>query len=154
PVDLAALCRDILAENKPAAMQDGINIVQEGLDAVQATVHADRAKLKVVLQTLIDNALTYTKAGGTVRISLTASGHMASVAVTDTGIGMTAEESRLIFSRFYRTDSARKSDTEGMGIGLFIINKIIERHGGHLRVHSDGPGKGSTFTLSLPLRSK
>ncbi len=114
-----------------------------------AHVLCDVAKIRFVVQTLIDNALIYTPDKGRVSVSLEAAGDEVHLSVTDTGIGMERDELARVFGKFYRTTSAQEADTEGMGIALFISREIIARHGGKIRVESAGLGKGSTFVCSL-----
>jgi signal transduction histidine kinase len=71
--------------------------------------------------------------------------------VADTGIGIEKEELPRVFSSFYRTKKAQLADTEGFGIGLSLARSIINRHGGKIEVSSEGEGKGSTFTIVLPI---
>jgi signal transduction histidine kinase len=71
--------------------------------------------------------------------------------IRDTGIGIDKKELSFIFTKFYRTDSSRRADTEGMGIGLFLTKTIIEKHGGRIWVDSEGLLKGSSFFVKLPI---
>jgi signal transduction histidine kinase len=71
--------------------------------------------------------------------------------VSDTGIGINHEDQQRIFSSFFRTDAAKTTDTEGVGIGLSVAKSIVEKHGGAIGVSSDGEGKGSTFWFTLPV---
>ncbi|MEK7646452.1 MAG: ATP-binding protein [Patescibacteria group bacterium] len=111
----------------------------------------DEHRIRFVIQTLVENAINYTASGGTVRISLKKeAGHIV-CSVTDSGIGIPAEEVPLLFSKFYRGTKAKVTDTEGMGIGLFMSKEIIEHHKGKIWVESAGLGTGSTFSFSLPI---
>lgn len=113
--------------------------------------NCDAARIKFVIQTFIENAVSYTPTGGVVNISLYEKGTRVFLTVKDSGIGITKNELPLIFSKFYRGNTARTTDTEGMGIGLFISKEIITRHKGKTWVESDGLSKGSTFGFSLPI---
>jgi signal transduction histidine kinase len=114
---------------------------------------ADSVRLGQVLTNLLDNALRHTPAGGSVVVSARATDHDVIVAVSDTGDGIPAEHLNRLFDRFYRVDAARDRGHGGAGIGLAIAKALTEGHGGSIRADSDGPGAGSTFTLSLPRRS-
>ncbi len=107
-------------------------------------------KLEQVLGNLVDNAIKYTPEGGTITLSLFRDGDWARLEVTDTGIGVSAEDLPHIFDRFYRTDKARSRASGGTGLGLAIVKGIAEHHGGRVTVVSE-PGKGSTFTIWLKL---
>jgi signal transduction histidine kinase len=101
---------------------------------------------------LLDNAIRYTPTPGTVSVSLRREGQMAVVAITDTGVGIPAEDIPFIFERFYRVDKSRSRAEGGSGLGLAICRHIAEAHGGKIEVESQ-VGVGSTFSVWLPLQS-
>lgn len=101
------------------------------------------------LYNIIDNAIKYTPSGGNVSISTTAYQLFCRIDITDTGIGMTEEETVKIFSRFYRGHLV--SDEEGVGIGLYLAREIVASQGGYIKVQSK-PQKGSTFSMFLPMK--
>jgi len=109
----------------------------------------DPARIKFVIEMLIENAVTYTPEGGSVTVATRREGSNVIFIVQDTGIGLTGEDISLIFSRFYRTADAKLADTEGMGIGLFLSREILTKHGGKIWVHSDGPKLGTTVGFSI-----
>jgi signal transduction histidine kinase len=117
-----------------------------------ATVEGDRERLEQLLLNLVENALRYTPAGGSVAIALRREGKVAELTVADTGIGIPAEHLPHIFERFYRVDRARSRREGGTGLGLAIAKQIAVAHGGQIRVRSE-PGAGSTFTVVLPVSS-
>jgi signal transduction histidine kinase len=121
------------------------------LTLVAGTVHlmADEDKLSQVFINLISNALKYTEVGGKVNISTAIIGSNLEVTVSDTGIGIAAEDLPFIFERFYRTDKSRSRETGGSGIGLTIAKSIVEAQGGKITVYST-PGEGSRFIVTLP----
>ena len=108
----------------------------------------DQERIRQVLAILLDNALCYTSPGGRVCLGLSFEQNSFSFSVADNGPGIPAEEKKLIFERFYRSDPSR-SDREHFGLGLCIASEIIKAHQGRLTV-SDTPGGGSTFTVQLP----
>ena len=112
-------------------------------------VLGDAQWLKQALINLLDNALQYTPAGGSVTVRLQTVGHEVAIAVEDTGHGIEPEHIPHLFERFYRTDWARAKDTAGTGLGLPIVKEIMEAHGGSISVTSE-VNKGSVFTLRLP----
>ncbi len=115
----------------------------------KVTVMGNQVWLKQLLLILLDNALKYTPTGGSVTLTLERDGGSALVKVTDTGIGIAAEDLPHVFERFYRADKARAREEGGAGLGLAIALWIAEEHRGELTVESD-PGNGTTFTLRLP----
>ncbi|MBA2283942.1 MAG: HAMP domain-containing histidine kinase [Ktedonobacteraceae bacterium] len=115
-----------------------------------AKVSGDSDQLKQTLVALLDNALKYTPHEGNVALSLSTSKGYAIVTVSDTGPGIAPEDLPHIFERFYRADPARNRDRGGSGLGLAIASSIVQEHQGSIEVEST-PGKGSIFTLKLPL---
>jgi signal transduction histidine kinase len=115
-------------------------------------VKFDEQRIKFVIQTFIENAIHYSPEGSIVDVSITKNEKSVIFSVKDSGIGILKTELPFIFLKFYRGHKARKSDTEGMGIGLFISKGILERHKGTIHVSSEGQGKGSTFSFILPLK--
>jgi signal transduction histidine kinase len=114
------------------------------------SMRGDRAQLGLLLSNLLDNALRHTSARGSVYVRLEASESRATLQVTDTGEGIPASELPRVFERFYRVDKARTRQTGGTGLGLAIVRHVAEAHGGTVRVDSE-LGRGSTFTVSLPV---
>jgi len=114
-------------------------------------VIADLRRIGSVIEVLLENAMLYTPDGGLVQIITYVKGNRAVYSVHDSGIGVAPAESKLIFSRFYRTDAARRVDTEGVGLGLAMAKNIIEKYKGKIGVDSQGENKGSTFWFSMPV---
>jgi signal transduction histidine kinase len=116
-------------------------------ESVYATVSADRDYLLQLLFILVDNAIKYTAAGGTVTLSSSGAAGSVRIAVSDTGVGISREDQAHVFDRFYRVDPSRHG--EGTGLGLSIARWIAEELDGRIELQSE-PGKGSTFTVILP----
>jgi signal transduction histidine kinase len=114
---------------------------------------ADGQRLSQVLINLLDNALRHTPSGGHVTLAAIRNGNDVTFTVTDDGDGIAAEHLPHVFERFYRADSARDRGRGGSGIGLAIAQALTEAHGGHITAASEGPGRGTTFTVALPIRS-
>ena len=156
-VDLDSLLLEVFRQYKPAGenvndnKEQGPRLMLQGIMPVQ--VYGDADQLKQVLVALLDNALKYTPYEGSVTLSLTADQNFAVVKVSDTGIGILPEDLPHIFERFYRADRARSRDRGGSGLGLTIAENIVQEHQGSIEVES-APGKGSTFTLRLPVASE
>ena len=146
---------ETIARVAAAAAQDrytakGVVLRAGSLEPVQAQVDPDR--IGQVLANLLDNALRHTSPGGTVTVTCQRFGQEVEYRVSDTGQGIGAEHLPHVFDRFYRVDTARDRGHGGSGIGLSIAKALVEAHGGHIRVESPGQGKGSTFSVLLPLR--
>jgi heavy metal sensor kinase len=133
---------DVLCQEKGLSFQLG--------QTQDLVVKGDEARLRELFMNLLDNAIRYTPAPGTVSVSLRREGQMAVVAITDTGVGIPAEDIPFIFERFYRVDKSRSRAGGGSGLGLAICKHIAEAHGGKIEVESQ-VGTGSTFSVWLPL---
>lgn len=115
-------------------------------------VHADPGRLQQIFSALLDNSFFYTPAGGVIRMTARQAGEILEFEVSDTGVGIPAADTPRIFERFFRGEPALNLGVPGTGLGLSIVAQLVEMHGGQIRVESSGePGKGSTFTFSLPL---
>ena len=115
-------------------------------------VEADATRLNQVIGNLLDNACKYTDEGGTITLRAAEENGQAAISVSDTGIGLTADQLVRVFDMFTQVDRADTRSRSGLGIGLHIVQRVVELHGGSITASSDGPGKGSTFTLRLPLK--
>lgn len=113
------------------------------------TIYGDIHRLKQVFINLISNAVSYTPPQGEIVIALNESKQNVIIQISDTGIGMKAEELPRIFERFYRVDKARSRDSGGTGLGLAIVKHLVEAHDGEITVESEW-GVGTTFTVKLP----
>jgi signal transduction histidine kinase len=140
----------VRAAVEPLRERFGSARVELAVHADDATTRCDRDRLVQVLTNLLTNALRHTPPGGRVTVNATAAAGGTTLTVTDTGDGLTAEQLSHVFERFYRADAARSRDRSGSGIGLTISKAIVEAHGGRLTAASDGPGRGATFTVTLP----
>jgi two-component system phosphate regulon sensor histidine kinase PhoR len=113
-------------------------------------VNVNPALLEQAVVNLLDNAITYSERGRPVRVTAGERGAEILIQVQDEGCGIEKVHLERLFERFYRVDKARSRKLGGTGLGLSIVKHIVEAHGGHVSVESK-PGKGSTFTLHLPL---
>ena len=149
PTDLASLANETLLVFAPLAEEQGVGL--EGQIEQLPVVHVDGARIRQVLHNLLTNALRHTPQGGSVTVVGRREADTICLAVRDTGAGLDAEQLEWVFERFYRADKSRSRDTGGTGLGLAIVKAIVEAHDGQVAVQSDGPGRGSTFSLYLPL---
>jgi signal transduction histidine kinase len=148
-LDFEKLVRNILEEFDELFKAKGINLKYDRLQSAQ--IYGDADGLKRLLTNLLQNALRYTDAEGTVTVSLESSLRNARLRVADTGIGIPAESLPRIFDRFYRVDKSRSRAAGGVGLGLSIVRAIVDAHKGRIEVHSQ-ENQGTEFTITLPLR--
>jgi signal transduction histidine kinase len=145
PTDLGELVRQTVDLYEDLAEARGVRI--ETAVPADLRVAVDRNRIRQVLANLVDNAVKYTPSGGRVEIAARREHNGAAVSVTDTGIGITAEELPHIWERLYRGDKSRSE--RGLGLGLSLVRAIVEAHGGRVTVTSS-PAAGSRFELYLP----
>lgn len=148
--DFVEVIKEAVRDASRDAALKNITISTE-IEAEIPPVHIDIDRINSVLGVLLENAITYTPEGGAITVRAYARGVVAWCEVSDTGIGLSPEESRNIFGRFYRSERAIKTDTEGIGLGLYMAKTIISRHGGVLTATSEGEHKGSIFSFSVRL---
>ena len=148
PVDLSELTEGVLLMFEPVAYEAG-KALSDSAITPGLVVQGNRAALSRLIDILLDNAVKYTPAGGTISVTLEERGKQAQLQVTNQGTPIPKEEQEKIFQRFYRSDAARTG--EGFGLGLAIARSIAEEHGATLSADSDGV-QFNTFTCTLPLR--
>jgi len=151
PVEMDTLLLDVYRQTRRIAQQRrGPNVLEIRLGSEdQALIYGDRERLRQILLNLADNAIKYTPNGGIITLGLEKVVGWVKVSVSDTGIGIRAEDQAHVFDRFYRTDKARSREVGGSGLGLSIAQWLAYAHQGKVTVTSEQQ-KGSTFTLWLP----
>ena len=150
-LDLAQLARDCveLARTRFHLGPDALEYVQR---TPNATVLGDSDELKAAVWNLIDNAVKYSSTPVKVRVELEELPQQrVAIRVTDQGVGISPAELKRIFKRFYRIPASVAVRTKGTGLGLFIVRSVARKHGGRAFAESAGEGRGSTFTLLLPV---
>jgi PAS domain S-box-containing protein len=148
PVDLGELFRETAARTGELRVKPGVELswhLPDGLPVIRT----DPVKLKVVLKNLISNALKFTDTGS-VRTQVSLGDDHLDIAVIDTGIGIPPEQQSAIFDAFRQGDPSIAAAYGGVGLGLYIVRRLVETMGGTVALHSQ-PGLGSTFRVSLPL---
>ncbi len=151
PVSLTILLQEQLKMIKSYAEEKDIEVVGE-IPIVHKPVYADKDMISQVIVNLLSNAVKYTPNGGSVKVQTQVDelAQMVRVSVTDTGVGIPADEIEHVFDKFYRVE-ANKSQAKGTGLGLNLVKQIVENlHGGKVFVESQ-VGKGSTFGFELPI---
>ncbi len=146
-VNLADILDAVVQQLMALAAQH--DILLQLTDNPQVSLRGDQTQLTQLFINLIDNAVKYTPAGGTVTVSSQVTGSAVQVSVADTGPGIPPEHLPRIFDRFYRVDKARARSMGGTGLGLAIAMAVARAHGGSIAVESV-PGHGSVFTVTLP----
>lgn len=119
--------------------------------APEIFANVDKPRMEFVLQTLLQNAVTYSPPGRNVEVSIFVEKNKIKVTIIDHGIGIDPSDISKIFTKFYRAANAQKTDTEGFGIGLYLAQAIVRRHRGKITVFSEGLNRGTTFEITLPL---
>lgn len=147
-VHLGELLEELRDSLLPQAVARDLQLSLDEMPAAQ--VRADRQRLRQLFHQLVHNAIQFTPAGGSVRLSLQIAGQQASAQIVDTGAGIPKEDIPFIFDRFYRVDKARNRAQGGSGLGLALVKTLVDAHGGSIAVAST-LGLGSTFTVTLPL---
>jgi signal transduction histidine kinase len=147
PLAPADLVESALSASRPAAAIAGVSLASQVAEL--PPVLADRERVAQVLRNLLTNALQHTPAGGSVTLEARPVDGAVEFAVRDTGPGIPAEHLPLIFERFHRVDPSRARATGGAGLGLAIVRRLVEAHGGTVRVESEA-GRGSIFAFTLP----
>ncbi len=146
-VDLVSEIGSVISSLTSLFEEDGIKVVNNTIAPLD--VDADRMLIKELIYNLVSNAIKYTDGDGVVTFDSVLNDDKMTISITDTGIGMTVEQQKRVYEEFYKADESR-NDRASTGLGLAICLRIIEKHGGSLRVESQGPGQGTTasFTLS------
>jgi len=144
-VDMPGLLREVADDAR--ALSNGRHTIE--VDCAAANVRGSRDELRSAIGNLVSNAIRYTPAGGTIRLSWRVADDGAIFAVTDTGIGVAPEHIPRLTERFYRVDKSRSRETGGTGLGLAIVKHVLLRHDGRLDIEST-LGVGSTFSAWLP----
>jgi signal transduction histidine kinase len=147
---LPAIVQAAVDTTLPTASERSIT-VNVNIAAADAKVWGDPARLQQVFWNLLANAVKFTEAGGTIDVAMRRTDAEAIVAIRDSGIGIPRDVLPHVFDRFRQADAATTKRYRGLGLGLSLARQLTQMHGGRITAVSDGPGRGSTFTVSLPL---
>jgi CheY-like chemotaxis protein len=149
-VELAAVVRNALETSEPL-IQEARHTLTVSLPGEPLWLEGDPVRLAQIVANLLNNSARYTTSGGEIVVSARREGATAALSVRDNGIGIAAEALPHIFEMFSRGRRPGEVDRGGLGVGLALARRLAQMHGGTLNARSDGPGKGSEFTLQLPL---
>lgn len=150
PLDVIPVVENAINVVRPTADAKGIKIETQ-FEATQATIYGDTNRLQQVVWNLLSNAVKFTDNGGQVSLRVSFSGPAVEICVMDTGQGISKEFLPYVFDRFRQADSTTTRQHGGLGLGLAIARHLVEIHGGTIKAESPGAGRGSKFTIKLPL---
>ncbi len=153
PTDIVELIERVMEDNKLAAVQREISLIFNKPSVVLPQIKVDPQKIYLALQNLLSNAIKYNRKGGWVAVEAGKEGDYIKVAVKDSGVGIPANQMDRLFSKFFRGSNVVRLETEGSGLGLFIVKNIVRRHGGKVWAESE-EGVGSAFYFILPTEAK
>jgi len=151
PVALGPIVQDAAESLAGATAEKGVKLT---VAPDPATVRGDALRLGQVVTNLVGNAVKFTPAGGDITVRLERVGNDARLTVRDTGLGIDPDLLPHIFDRFRQADAGGSRRQAGLGLGLAIVHNLVELHGGTVKAESDGPGRGATFTVTLPLAAE
>ncbi|MCA1392473.1 DUF3369 domain-containing protein [Bradyrhizobium sp. BRP19] len=148
PVDVAALVKEVAEANQPLAVnkQQAISVTAPP----NIVTMCDTDRIREAIDNLISNAIKYSPIGGKIDVTVIHEGSDTIVSVSDEGAGLSPEDLGRLFGRFQRLSAKPTAGESSTGLGLSIVKRIIDMHGGEVTAESEGPGKGSTFTITLP----
>jgi signal transduction histidine kinase len=149
-VNLVTLARDAAERQRDTLPEDSSERIVVESEQAAIEVHGDPTRIGQVFTNLLSNAIKYTPDGGPINVLLGASSEQATIKIVDHGIGVPEDERAEIFSPFRRASTAIKAAIEGTGLGLYITRRIVEAHGGTIRL-TETPGGGTTFEVTLPM---
>ena len=147
------MLQDVIAAAVDTArplIEQGGHTLQLQLPEAPIPLDADHARLAQVFANLLNNAAKYSDAKGRIELGAAIEGDEVQVWISDSGIGLTVEQMDTVFEMFRQVDTTVERSRGGLGIGLTLVQRLTEMHGGRVEVHSDGPGQGSTFRVRLP----
>ena len=152
-IDLAIAIQEAIEESQPQ-IQLGRHELIVHLPSPAVWLDADPIRLAQVFANLINNAAKYTPEGGRIEVAARCEGEEVVVAVADNGIGIGRDMLTKVFDMFAQANRTLSRAQYGLGIGLTLVRRLVEMHGGRIEAESPGPGLGSTFTVRLPLRAE
>jgi signal transduction histidine kinase len=147
-VDIAALAGEVVDANQPLAVNKQQSITVSAVPNLVTPCDADR--IREAIDNLISNAIKYSPIGGKISVQVGKEANKTTIRVVDQGAGLSPEDLGRLFGRFQRLSAKPTGGESSTGLGLSIVKRIIDMHGGEVTADSDGPGQGSTFTITLP----
>lgn len=149
--DIASILETVARELEPAMIKKSLALKTD-IPKEKVQIWGDSAKLQQIFSNLIDNSLKYTQSGSiSANLHVDTQKGVATVKISDTGVGMSKETKEKIFDKFVRGDNASEVNKGGAGLGLFVARTFVQAHKGSISADSAGVGKGTTFTIDFPL---
>jgi len=149
--DLKVLLEESLVLIKEKALKHGIQ-VELVVDPAVGEIKADERKIKQIVYNLLSNAAKFTPDGGQIKVAATKKENLVEISVKDTGIGLAQEDQGKVFDEFKQIEKSVTKKYAGTGLGLSLAKKLTELHGGKIWVESEGEGKGTTFSFTIPIK--
>jgi signal transduction histidine kinase len=149
PLTVQEVIEAALDMSRPQLEKTGL-VLTTDVPPVPIPLTGDRVRLAQVFTNILNNAAKFTEPGGRVWLTLTPAAGSVTVTVRDTGVGIPADVLPVVFALFTQVDRSLNRSQGGLGIGLALVRRLVEMHGGTVAAHSEGPGKGATFTVTLP----
>jgi PAS domain S-box-containing protein len=150
PVELTAVIRQALEASRPLIDEAG-HALRVTLPAEPVHLHADAGRLAQVFSNLLNNSSKYTWPGGTIELTAQCDGDAVLVSIKDSGIGIPRDKLDSIFDMFVQVDRSIEQAQTGLGIGLTLVKRLVQMHGGSIEARSEGEGQGSEFVVRLPV---
>jgi PAS domain S-box-containing protein len=150
PVELHAIV-NAAVENARQVADERRHRLEIDVEEGPLWVYGDPARLLQIVDNLLNNACKYTEDGGRITVRVRREGERCTIDVSDTGVGIAPDKAAAVFTMFGQVNPAMQATKGGLGIGLAVVRRLVELHGGAIAVHSEGLGKGSTFTVTLPI---
>jgi CheY-like chemotaxis protein/anti-sigma regulatory factor (Ser/Thr protein kinase) len=149
PVDIPALTNDVIHANRPLAEKKEQKLAVAMPASLMVT--GDHDRLREAIDNLVSNAIKYTQPGGSINLAVSTNEDQTFITVADNGPGLTSDDLGRLFGRFQRLSAKPTGGESSTGLGLSIVKRIVELHGGKVSAQSAGMGRGSHFTIALPL---
>ncbi|OGZ07294.1 MAG: hypothetical protein A3D65_02240 [Candidatus Lloydbacteria bacterium RIFCSPHIGHO2_02_FULL_50_13] len=148
-VSLVEICESVLSELMPQ-LTEKTQVVERIFANAPAVYRADPKLVRIIFQNFLSNSVKYTQAGGHIAVEISTKQNMLYIRVADNGYGIPKSQHSKMFQKLFRADNVRQKDTEGTGLGMYIVKAIVEASGGQLSFDSE-ENKGTTFHVLLPL---
>ncbi|XUM23330.1 ATP-binding response regulator [Bradyrhizobium oligotrophicum S58] len=148
PVDITALIHEVVEANQPLALNKQ-QVIEVSAPTLLSTM-CDIDRIREAIDNLLSNAIKYSPIGGRITVNAADDGDNTIIGITDQGAGLSPEDLGRLFGRFQRLSAKPTAGESSTGLGLSIVKRIVDMHGGEVTARSDGPGSGSTFTITLP----
>ena len=145
-INLTNACNESIIRNNHLLQKNNIQVINKLPQCLP--VHADQIRIEELFDNILTNAIKYSPDGGTITITGSSTETTVTISIKDTGIGMNKQQLSHVFDEFYKADPARH-DFKSSGLGASIIKRIVEKHGGHIKIESKGMGKGTTVTFTI-----